>query len=151
VEEIEELYLDLILDHYRNPRNFGTVPHPTHSALGHNPLCGDRIELSLELEGDTITDLKFQGEGCAISTASASLMTETVKGLPRKEALAFLSHFLEYILNDKEPPEEEKKRWGSLTSLLGVKKYPVRIKCLTLPWRTLQSALTGEKGKVSTE
>lgn len=146
-----ELYLDLILDHYRNPRNFGKLPNPTHSASGHNPLCGDRVELELVVDKDRIEDIRFQGAGCAISTASASLMSEVVKGKSIPEVEELFSLFHRVITGAEELTREGEERLGKLSSLAGVRNYPVRVKCASLPWHALKAALSGEKDVVSTE
>jgi nitrogen fixation NifU-like protein len=146
-----ELYLDLILDHYRNPRNYGTLPRATHRARGHNPLCGDRVSLELLVENGTIVDLKFEGAGCAISTASASLMTEAVKGKSLSEAEALFDLFHHLIRGEIEDGEDVESRLGKLSALSGVRNYPVRVKCATLPWHALKSALENRGEEVSTE
>lgn len=135
---LSDLYRDVILDHNRQPRNFGAVERPTASAEGLNPLCGDRLNLTLRLEGDRIADLRFNGEGCAISTASASLMTEAVKGRSRTEALALFERMHRLLTDDAEPVAED---LGKLAALSGVREFPARVKCASLCWHTLASAL----------
>lgn len=146
-----ELYLDLILDHYRHPRNFGSLSHPTHRARGHNPLCGDRVELELIVNDERIEEIRFQGSGCAISTASASLMSEAVKGRSVREAQELFHLFHRLITGDGEATTEVSEKLGKITSLVGVRHYPVRIKCATLPWHALRAALENGGGEVSTE
>ena len=143
--DLRELYQDIILDHGRHPRNFRTIEHPTHVAQGHNPLCGDRVTVYLSLAGDRITDVAFQGRGCAISTAAASLMTEVLKGKTVDEARALFAQFHARVTGSKptvlpEPLAEEAERLEPLT---GVKAYPARVKCATLSWHALEAALKG--------
>jgi nitrogen fixation NifU-like protein len=149
--EINDLYRDVILDHNRHPRNFGALDAPDASVEGYNPMCGDRLTLRLKMSGDRIADIRFEGQGCAISTASASLMTEAVKGKNRAEALALFSR-VHRLLTDDEAPGEE---LGKLAALSGVREYPARVKCASLCWHTLASALSasdpGHLGAVSTE
>ncbi len=149
MEDLGELYQELILDHYRNPRNFGTLPGANRSARGHNPLCGDRLDLAVLLEGDRIADLRFRGSGCAISTASASLMTEAVKGRARPEALALFEKFHRKVTGREA--EGAPEDLGKLDVFAGVREFPVRVKCATLAWHTLKAALEGDAGTVSTE
>jgi nitrogen fixation protein NifU and related proteins len=143
--DLRELYQDIILDHGRHPRNFRKIEHPTHSAQGHNPLCGDRVTVYLSLDGDLISDVAFQGRGCAISTAAASLMTEVLKGKTVEEARALFAQFHARVtggdlLELPEPLSEEAERLEPLT---GVKAYPARVKCATLSWHALDAALKG--------
>lgn len=142
MSDLREIYQQIILDHYRKPRNFHELDGASHHAGGHNPLCGDRVEIYLDVADDgTIRDVGFKGAGCAISTASASLMTEAIKGKPVAEAKALFEQF-HHMLTDKESdiPEE----LGKLEALAGVRQLPVRIKCATLAWHTLQSALANQ-------
>jgi len=143
--DLRELYQDIILDHGRRPRNFRSIEHPTHFAHGHNPLCGDRVTVYLTLEGDRIADLSFQGRGCAISTAAASLMTEVLKGKTVEEARALFAQFHARVTGGEpselpKPLAEEAERLEPLT---GVKAYPARVKCATLSWHALEAALKG--------
>jgi len=143
-----ELYQDIILDHGRHPRNFHALAHPSHFAHGHNPLCGDRVTVYVELDGDRIKDVSFEGRGCAISTASASLMTEILKGKTLAEAEALFKGFHAAVTGDEQPPpaglEDEMERLAPLT---GVKSYPARVKCATLAWHAFEAALrTGAVG-----
>lgn len=135
----DDLYKEVILDHFENPRNYGELNPHTHRERGANPLCGDELELFLNLKGETIEDLSFQGKGCSISQSSASMMTELVKGKNKGEALAILQKFKRSILEDKT--EEFSEDEADLESLLGVKKYPVRVKCAVLSWNTLEQIL----------
>jgi nitrogen fixation NifU-like protein len=149
--ELDDLYRDVILDHNRRPRNFGPLEPADSSVDGFNPLCGDRITLRLKLAGDEIADIRFEGQGCAISTASASLMTEAVKGRSRAEALALFERVHRLLTDDAAPSDE----LGKLAALSGVRAYPARVKCASLCWHTLVSALqaphTGALPPVSTE
>jgi len=153
--DLRELYQDIILDHGRHPRNFRTIEHPTHFAQGYNPLCGDRVTIYLTLDGDRITDLSFQGRGCAISTAAASLMTEILRGKTINDARALFAQFHARVTGGEptavltEPLTDEMERLEPLT---GVKAYPARVKCATLSWHALEAALSGRDGStVKTE
>ena len=146
-DDLRDLYQEVILDHGRKPRNFRRLETPNLSARGDNPMCGDRIELFLGMEGDRIADASFQGRGCAISTASASLMTETVRGKTAAEARDLAAHFREMAMTGTCPDcgaalEEEMDR---LQALSGVHEFPSRVKCATLAWHTLNTALDGGK------
>lgn len=145
--DLRELYQEVILDHNRHPRNSGEIETPTATAEGHNPLCGDEIKVYLREEGGRIVDLKFSGHGCAISTASASLMTEAVLGKSTQEALALVHQFQRVVTGKEEPTEE----MGELAALAGVRDYPVRVKCATLAWHTFEEAIVQSGSEVSTE
>ncbi len=148
--ELDDLYRDVILDHNRNPRNFGPLERANASAEGFNPLCGDRLTLRLRLAGDSIEDIRFDGDGCAISTASASMMTEAVKGRTRGEALEVFAR-VHRLLTEESPPAAD---LGKIAALSGVREYPARVKCASLCWHTLAKALqtqAGEPARVSTE
>jgi nitrogen fixation NifU-like protein len=138
-----ELYQDIILDHGRHPRNFHSLEHPSHFAHGHNPLCGDKVTVFLEIDGDRIKDVSFQGRGCAISTASASLMTEILKGKTLVEADALFKGFTAQVTGGEVPatPAELEDDMDRLAPLGGVKTYPARVKCATLAWRAFEAAL----------
>jgi nitrogen fixation NifU-like protein len=136
--ELNDLYRDVILDHNRRPRNFGSLDSADASVEGFNPLCGDRLTLRLKLNDDTISDIRFEGQGCAISTASASLMTEAVKGKSRGEALELFERVHQLLTDDAAPEPSE---LGKLAALSGVREYPARVKCASLCWHTLASAL----------
>ncbi|HEX3396976.1 MAG TPA: SUF system NifU family Fe-S cluster assembly protein [Steroidobacteraceae bacterium] len=136
--ELNDLYRDVILDHNRRPRNFGNLDSADASVEGFNPLCGDHLTLRLKLNDDTISDIRFEGQGCAISTASASLMTEAVKGKSREQALKLFERVHQLLTDDGAPPAEE---LGKLAALSGVREYPARVKCASLCWHTLASAL----------
>jgi nitrogen fixation protein NifU and related proteins len=145
---VDDLYQEIILDHSKRPRNCHTMDDATRKADGYNPLCGDKLKLFLKMEGDVVRDLSFVGSGCAISTASASLMTETLKGKSREEALQLMERFHDLLTTDVPVTKE----LGKLKVFGGVREYPARVKCATLAWHTLKSALTGNAAEaVSTE
>ncbi|MFQ5785100.1 MAG: Fe-S cluster assembly sulfur transfer protein SufU [Alphaproteobacteria bacterium] len=146
-DELRELYQEVILDHSRHPRNFGHPPEATCEARGHNPLCGDRMTLYLTVEDAVVRDARFEGNGCAISMASASLMTEAIKGMPVDEARALFARFHDLVTSDGDADEALDK----LTVFAGVREFPVRVKCATLAWHTLSAALDGKSGEISTE
>jgi nitrogen fixation protein NifU and related proteins len=135
--ELTDLYRDVILDHNRRPRNFGPLEQANALAEGFNPLCGDRLTVRLNLADDRIENIRFEGQGCAISTASASLMTEAVKGKTRGEALALFDRVHRLLTDDAADAED----LGKLAALSGVREYPARVKCASLCWHTLASAL----------
>jgi len=145
--DLSDLYQEVILDHNRRPRNFHAIAGATHSAEGYNPLCGDRLTLYVQVEGDRIIDVAFEGSGCAISKASASLMTEAVKGQTLADARALFERFHEMVTAPTEQPVVD---LGKLTALAGVREFPVRVKCASLAWHTLKAALTRE-AKASSE
>lgn len=147
--ELAELYQQLIIDHSKRPRNKGTLPGATRTAAGHNPLCGDRVTVFLKLEGDRIVDVKFEGVGCAICTASASLMTEKLKGLTESQVQAMFHRFHD-LLTGQPQGKSDFDELGKLAALAGVRRFPIRVKCATLPWHTLKAALEGQD-LVSTE
>jgi len=144
-----ELYQQVILEHNKKPRNFGKLEPCTHHAEGHNPLCGDQLELSLVVESGLVVDIKFQGTGCAIDVASASLMTGAVKGKSVAEAEAMVEQFRGMVRGELDPATEA-PLLGRLTLFSGVKDLPSRVKCAILPWATLHAALKGED-EASTE
>jgi nitrogen fixation NifU-like protein len=148
MSELSDLYQEVILDHNRRPRNFRAIEDPTRRQEGYNPLCGDRLTLYVALEGDRIRDVSFQGSGCAISKASASLMTEALKGKTVEEARALFARFHEMVTS---PPESEVPDLGKLAVLAGVREFPTRVKCASLAWHTLNAAVAGGEGTVSTE
>jgi nitrogen fixation NifU-like protein len=152
--DLRELYQDIILDHGRHPRNFRKIEQPTHSAQGHNPLCGDRVTVYLTLDGDRIADVSFQGRGCAISTAAASLMTEVLKGKTVPEARALFGKFHSRVTGGEpgaELPEPLADEMDRLEPLTGVKAYPARVKCATLSWHAFEAALKASGETVKTE
>jgi nitrogen fixation NifU-like protein len=145
--ELQELYQEVILDHNRQPRNFRALENG-RSAEGDNPLCGDRLTVYLRVEDHVITDIGFRGSGCAISKASASLMTESVKGQSVADARVLFDRFQQMIT---APPDSPVDYLGKLTALAGVRQFPIRVKCASLAWHTLQAALDARDGLVSTE
>ena len=142
--ELNDLYRDVILDHNRRPRNFGGLEPSDASVEGFNPMCGDRLTLRLRLAGEQISDIRFEGQGCAISTASASLMTEAVKGKTRAEALQLFDRIHQLLTDDAAAAED----LGKLAALSGVREYPARVKCASLCWHTLASALRSSNPQV---
>ena len=144
---VHDLYQETILDHSKRPRNFHSMDDANRHAEGYNPLCGDKLKLFLKVENDIVTDASFVGSGCAISTASASLMTESLKGKKREEAMKMLDKFHELLTTDTPVSQE----LGKLVVFCGVREYPARVKCATLAWHTLKSALDDAKETVSTE
>ncbi len=150
MSDLRELYQEVIMDHNRRPRNFRALDGASCSLEGFNPLCGDRITLDLKVEDDTITDIGFLGSGCAISKASASLMTETLKGKKVAEAEDIFESFHDMLTKDDKSDLDEDKL-GDLSVLAGVAQFPTRIKCAVLAWHTLRAALRGQREAVSTE
>ncbi|PYR25097.1 MAG: SUF system NifU family Fe-S cluster assembly protein [Acidobacteria bacterium] len=144
---LDELYQEVILDHNRRPRNFRTIEEGRH-AEGYNPLCGDRLTVYLRIQGDRIQDASFQGSGCAISKASASLMTDIVKGKTIAEAEALFERFHRLITRSVEDPVDD---LGKLSVFAGVRQYPARVKCASLAWHTLRAATDARNEVVSTE
>ncbi len=144
---VHDLYEETILDHSKRPRNLHVMQDATGQAKGYNPLCGDKLELFLKMDGDVVKDASFVGTGCAISTASASLMTESLKGKTRAEALELLDKFHD-LLTTETPAAKD---LGKLVVFCGVRDYPARVKCATLAWHTLKSALTNSDDTVTTE
>jgi nitrogen fixation NifU-like protein len=148
VNELQELYREVILDHNRRPRNFGELADADRVIEGVNPLCGDKMTLYVKLAGDTVADIKFKGTGCAISVASSSLMTERVKGATVTATLALFERVHDMLTGAAEPSTEELDK---LAALAGVREYPARVKCASLGWHALKAALAGQAGNVSTE
>jgi nitrogen fixation NifU-like protein len=148
--ELRELYQEVILDHSKRPRNLRQIPGALH-AEGHNPLCGDKATVYVLLEGDRLQDVSFVGSGCSISTAAASMMTESLHGKTRAEALALFERFHELITSDPSKPPRDAEGLGKLAAFSGVSEFPVRVKCAALAWHTLKAALQGADEPVSTE
>ena len=151
---LKQLYQDIILEHGKSPRNLGKCEGYSHTAKGYNPLCGDKVHVYLKLDtGKKVENLTFEGDGCAISLASASIMTELVKGKSIEETKEIMDAFLDMVKNTSEIQsnhlDEDQKT--KLMSLSGVKQFPMRVKCATLSWHTLNSAMEGEKEEVNTE
>ena len=149
--DLKDLYQEVIVDHNRNPRNFGKLDDADRVAEGYNPLCGDRLNLYVKLDDDRIADIHFDGSGCAISVASASLMTDALKGKTLAEAERMFKNFHYLVTDEHTPKPEQVTQLGKLAALLGVREYPARVKCATLCWHTLRSALEENKTPVSTE
>jgi nitrogen fixation NifU-like protein len=147
--DMKDLYQDVIVDHNRTPRNFGKIDHADVSLEGYNPLCGDRLTLYIKFDNDTITDISFDGSGCAISVASASLMTEALKGKTTEQAEKVFNDF-HHLITDEEP-ELDIEKFGKLAALAGVRDYPSRIKCASLCWHTLNGLLEGNRSSITTE
>ena len=145
--DLNDLYQEVILDHNKRPRNFRRIEGASHYADGYNPLCGDKLSLTVQVDGDSIADAAFQGSGCAISKASASLMTDTVKGKSIVEVRELFDRFHKMITT---PPDQPVEDLGKLSVLAGVREFPVRVKCASLAWHTLKAALD-RKESVSTE
>ena len=146
--DLKELYRDVILDHNKRPRNFGKLEPSDAHADGHNPLCGDRLTVFLKMDGDRVEDIRFEGKGCAISTASASLMTEAIKGKD-KTHISGLFNKVHSLLTTQEAVADSSL--GKLAALSGVREYPARVKCASLCWHTLNAALDKGAATVSTE
>ena len=147
MSDLSDLYQEVILDHNRKPRNFRRIERPTHEAIGHNPLCGDRVAVFVSVDGDRIADVAFEGSGCAISKASASLMTDRIKGITVVEARQLFERFHRMVTT---PPDRKVEDLGKLSAFAGVREFPVRVKCASLAWHTLKAALDHEQ-RVSTE
>ena len=140
--DLRDLYQEVILDHNKRPRNFRVLERPTHHAEGYNPLCGDRLDLFVDVQAERIADVGFQGSGCAISRASASLMTDAVKGCSLTEARDLFARFHRMVTT---PPDQAVEDLGKLSVLAGVREFPVRVKCASLAWHTLKAALDREQ------
>ena len=151
MSELTDLYQEVILDHNKSPRNFGTIEGADRTADGHNPLCGDQLRVYLVLDGETVRDIKFEGSGCAISKASASLMTEAVKGKTVGEAEALFMGFHDLMTGDPAVRAQAGAELGKLAVFEGVREFPVRVKCATLSWHTLEAALGSDSAVASTE
>ncbi len=147
MSDLRDLYQEVIFDHNRHPRNFGALPDANRHAQGFNRLCGDRLTLHLKVQDGIIQDVRFEGSGCAISTASASLMTEALKGKTETEANALFEGFHHMVIEGGEAPAN----LGKLTVLAGVSEFPARVKCATLAWHTMNAALHDHQDPVSTE
>lgn len=148
MSELRELYQDVILEHSKAPRNYRLLQTANHKAEGYNPLCGDHFTVYLDLEGDSIRDVSFQGSGCAISKASASMMTQIVKGKSKEETKKLFEQFHKLVTGQANGDRES---LGKLAVFAGVSEFPVRVKCATLAWHTLQAALEGKQESVTTE
>jgi nitrogen fixation NifU-like protein len=149
MSELSELYQQVILDHNKKPRNFRKLESANHTAEGFNPLCGDQLTVYLNLEGDLVTDVGVEGSGCAISKASASMMTQAVKGKSKEQAEKLFKEFHSMVTGELDE-ETEANSLGNLKIFAGVREFPVRVKCASLPWHTMHAALNKEE-QVSTE
>lgn len=145
--ELRELYQETILEHSRKPRNYGELPSASHKAEGYNPLCGDHYTIFVNLKNGAIAEVSFHGSGCAISKASASMMTQALKGKTEQEAEQIFTRFHDLVTGQGNHAEEV----GKLAVFAGVSEFPLRVKCATLPWHTLRAALRGDQQAVSTE
>ena len=151
-DEIRDLYRELILDHARSPRHFGKPDHITHSSEGINPLCGDKLKLYLDIDDqETIRTAGFEGSGCAISVASASLLTDTIIGLSCKDAIEYFDAVTGRVTGSGDDSDQTRVELGKLRALEGVREFPSRVKCATLAWHALRSALQHDSATVSTE
>jgi nitrogen fixation NifU-like protein len=150
MSDLRDLYQEVILEHSKSPRNYRKLEVANCTAEGYNPLCGDHFTLYVDVEGDSIRDIGFQGSGCAISKASASMMTQSVKGRSKAEAQDLFRKFHDLVTN-QPAGNGDKEKLGKLTVFSGVSEFPVRVKCATLAWHTLQAALEGKQQPVSTE
>ncbi len=148
--DLSDLYQEIIVDHSKRPRNFGALAGATNDAEGYNPLCGDKVKIFIRLENDRVSDIRFQGSGCAISTASASILTETLKGKTRAEVDGLFTRFHK-LVTEGGLREEDEDELGKLAVFSGVSKYPARVKCAILAWHTLKAALANTHAQVSTE
>jgi nitrogen fixation NifU-like protein len=148
MNELQDLYREVILDHNRHPRNFGPLANADRVIEGVNPLCGDKMTLYIKLDGDRIQDVSFEGTGCAISVASSSLMTERVKGNTVSDTLQLFDQVHQMLTGKDEEPSDSMEK---LAALAGVREYPSRVKCASLGWHALKSALTGDTDRISTE
>ncbi len=148
--ELRKLYQQIMLDHNKQPRNYGRLENANRDQEGHNPLCGDRLHLYLHVDGERILDIRFEGSGCAISRASASLMTAALKGGTIADAEAYFADFHAMTTSSPDAPVDT-DRLGKLAIFAGVREFPMRIKCATLPWHTLRAALKGTDTTVTTE
>lgn len=149
MSELSELYQQVILDHNKKPRNFRKLESANHTAEGYNPLCGDQLTIYLSLAGDAVQEIAFEGSGCAISKAAASMMTQAVKGKSKEQAEELFREFHSMVTGDLDE-ETDENNLGNLKIFAGVRDFPVRVKCATLPWHTMHAALNNEE-RVSTE
>jgi nitrogen fixation NifU-like protein len=147
--DLRELYQELILDHSKKPRNYREIPNASRKVEGFNPLCGDHFTVYLEMDGDVVKDVSFQGSGCAISKASASLMTQALKGKSKDEAEKLFTRFHELVTGKTQNGDTE--QLGKLVVFSGVSEFPVRVKCASLAWHAMKAALEGEAEQISTE
>ena len=149
MSEVNDLYQEVILEHNKNPRNFREIPDADKTADGNNPLCGDALRVYVEMDGDTVRDVSFKGSGCAISKASASMMTQAIKGKSREDAEILFDEFHKMVLGELDEDADE-NHLGRLKIFAGVREFPARVKCASLSWHTLYAALHGDES-ISTE
>ena len=143
--DLQDLYQAIILDHNRRPKNYGALDGATTSAEGRNPLCGDEVKVELRIAGDEIADVRFTASGCAVSRASASIMTQAVKGKSRAEVERLFTQFHELVTGKLKPDAKESRAMGEIAAFSGVSRFPIRVKCASMPWHTLQAALRGDE------
>lgn len=144
MSDLQELYQTIILDHNRRPKNYGALDGATCSAEGRNPLCGDEVKVELRIAGDEIEDVRFTASGCAVSRASASIMTQAVKGKSRPEVDRLFTQFHQLVTGALKPDEKESRALGEIAAFSGVSRFPIRVKCASMPWHTLQAALRAD-------
>jgi len=144
VSDLQDLYQSIILDHNRRPKNYGALEGATNRAEGRNPLCGDEVAVEVKVEDDAIADVRFTAVGCAVSRAAASIMTQAVKGKSRDEVDALFTQFHDLVTGKLKPTPQEARKLGEMAAFSGVSKFPVRVKCASMPWHTLQAALRTE-------
>jgi nitrogen fixation NifU-like protein len=150
MSDLQDLYQSIILDHNRRPKNYGPLDEATSSAEGRNPLCGDEVKVELRLANDAIEDIRFTASGCAVSRASASIMTQSVKGKSRADVERLFEQFHALVTGTHKPDEKESRALGEMAAFSGVSKFPIRVKCASMPWHTLQAALRGNPISVET-
>lgn len=150
MSELRELYQEIILDHNKTPRNFGKIETANRTQEGYNPLCGDHLHVHLHVNGDQIEDISFEGSGCAICKASASLMTAAIKGMPVAEALELFEQFHQMVTAEVDEPVDD-EQLGKMAIFAGVREFPMRVKCATLAWHTMKAAVLDSQDPVSTE
>jgi len=144
MSDLQDLYQSIILDHNRRPKNYGALEGATNRAEGRNPLCGDEVAVELKVERDAIEDVRFTASGCAVSRAAASIMTQAVKGKSRQEVEILFTQFHDLVTGKFKPTPQEARKMGEIAAFSGVSRFPVRVKCASMPWHTLQAALRGE-------
>jgi nitrogen fixation NifU-like protein len=147
VADLQELYQSIILDHNRRPKNYGALDGASHRAAGRNPDCGDEVTVELLLSGDRIDDVRFTSAGCAVSRAAASIMTQSIKGKSRAEVDELFAKFHGLVPGKAHPTEQEARALGELAAFSGVARFPIRVKCASMPWHTLQAALRGDAAR----
>jgi nitrogen fixation NifU-like protein len=150
MSDLQDLYQSIILDHNRRPKNYGPLDGATSSAEGRNPLCGDEVKVELRLSNDAIEDIRFTASGCAVSRASASIMTQSVKGKSRADVERIFQQFHALVTGKHKPDDKESRALGEMAAFSGVSKFPIRVKCASMPWHTLQAALHGNAMSVET-